>query len=224
METFSVPEKKISVIAHGAYQLHSSRQKMKDSISVIQFLQFGFIRKYKGIYIVLDAVALIAPEKRKNIRFAIAGKQYSKIDDTDYQGKIKMLGIEDCVSFLPGYIPDEKLPELFKNTDFMLFPYRNVYGSGALLMAYTYEKPVIVSNIPTFREETEDRRTGFIFESENPQELANTILRAAECSSKQIQNYQEAMREMISEKYNWRKSAAKLAEVYQNHLNGDLVL
>lgn len=215
MENFSVPENKISVIAHGTYQTYMSSRKMKDDSSMIHFLQFGVIRKYKGIDILLEAIALIPTEKRKNLRFTIVGKHYPKLDDTDYKDRIKKLGIEDCVNFLPEHVSDDKVPEFFNNADFSLFPYRHIYGSGALLMAYTYEKPVIVSDIPTFREETDNGRTGFLFESENPQALADAILDAANCSSKQIKEYQAAINELVSEKYNWKKSAAKLAEVYQ---------
>lgn len=215
MESFDVPESKISVIAHGAYKTHTIGQKVKGDNPVTNFLQFGYIRKYKGIDILLEAIALIPPEKRKHMHFTIAGKLYPKLDDTDYEGRIRRLGIEDCVSFSTEHIPDEMLPALFRDVDFALFPYRNIYGSGALLMAYTYGKPVIASDIPTFREETDGGRTGFLFESENPRALAEAILGAAGCSSKQMQDYQAAIQEMVLEKYNWEKSAAKTKEVYQ---------
>lgn len=220
VENFSVPEEKISVIAHGAYQTHTPIQKERDDSSVIRFLQFGYIRKYKGIDILLDAIALIPPEKRKNLHFTIAGKHYPKLDDTDYKGKIRDLGIEDRISFYTEHIPDDKLPELFCDADFVLFPYRNIYGSGALLMAYTYEKPVIASDIPTFCEETDHGGTGILFESENPRALADAILAAARCSPKQKEEYRSVIRALTSEKYNWKKSAAKLAEVYQTLLEG----
>ncbi len=215
MDKFSVPEEKISVIPHGSYQTQAVHQEVRGDHQIKNFLQFGFIRKYKGIDILLEAIALIAPEKRKNLRFTIAGKQYVKLDATDYKARARELGIEDCVKFISGHIPGNELPGLFGNTDFLLFPYRNIYGSGALLMAYSYEKPVIASDIPAFREETDDGRTGFLFESENPQALAETILKAASCGPGQMEEYQAAIRGLVSEKYNWRKSAAKTAEVYQ---------
>lgn len=215
IESFHVPEDKITVIPHGTYQAHTLPRKIRDDSQVKNFLQFGFIRKYKGIDILMEAIALIAPEKRKNMHFTIAGKQYEKLDGTDYQARIQELGIGDCVDFLSGHIPDDQLPGLFANADFLLFPYREVYGSGALLMAYSYGKPVIVSDIPTFREETEDGRTGLLFKSEDSQALADAILEAAKCSSKDIKEYQSAIHELITEKYNWKKSAAKTVKIYE---------
>ena len=215
LEEFSVSEAKISVIAHGAYQMHLPPQNKKDEGQTVHFLQFGFIRTYKGIDILLSAIALIAPEKRQNLKFTIVGKQYRKLDDTDYDAKIRELGIESCVDFLPEHIPEEKLPELFADADFVLFPYRQIYGSGALLMAYTYGKPVIASDIAAFQEETACGKTGFIFESENPQALSDSILAAAACSSEQYQEYQAAIQKLVAEKYNWEKSVVKTVEVYQ---------
>lgn len=217
IEKFKIPKSKITVIAHGAYQTHLNSVCPPRDNTEKCFLQFGVIRKYKGIDILLDAIARIEPEKRKSLRFIIAGEQYPKLDNTDYRKRISELGIEECVSFTQNYIPEEELPRLFGKADFLLFPYKNIYGSGALLLAYTYNKPVIVSNIPTFQEETDGGKTGILFESENPQALADAILQAAACSEEQIQGYQSAIRKLISEKYNWKKSAKKTAEVYKNN-------
>lgn len=213
MEEFAVPGEKISVIPHGAYQMQSPRSGKADR-QAVHFLQFGFIRKYKGVDVLLDAISLIAPEKRKNLKFTIVGKQYRKLDDTDYSARIRELGIEACVDFSPERVSDEKLPELLADADFLLFPYRHIYGSGALLMAYTYGKPVIASDIPAFREETANGETGFLFQSEDPQALADAILAASVCDSQRYQEYQTAIRKLVDEKYNWEKSAVKTAEVY----------
>ncbi len=215
MEVFSVPEEKISVIAHGAYQMHLPPQTERENLQGLHLLQFGFIRKYKGIDILLEALSLIAPEKRKDLKVTIVGKQYWKLDDTDYEARIRELGLENCVCFVPEHIPEEKLPALFAEADYMLFPYRQIYGSGALLMAYTYGKPVIASDLAAFREETGDGKTGLLFERENPQALAEAILAASECDPEQYSRYQAAIRELVSEKYNWEKSAAMTEKVYR---------
>lgn len=215
LDVFDVPESKVTVIPHGAYQLYQTFEEKEKEDTVKQFLQFGQIRKYKGIDILLDAVALIEPEKRKNMHFTIAGKQFKKLGHMDYEAKIKNLGIGDYVTFCNEYVPDEKIPVFFQNADFLLFPYRNIYGSGALLLAYTYHKPVIVSDIPTFREETDDGKTGLIFESENPKALADAIVKAAECSRDEINRFKDNIRRLVDERYDWEKSAVKTIGVYR---------
>ena len=212
---FHIPRDKIKVIPHGAYQTHLNRVKRRETGGIKHFLQFGVIRRYKGIDILLDAVALIPDEKRKNMRFTIAGKQFEKLDDTDYEKKIRDQRLEDCVKFSGDFVPEEEIQGLFGNADFLLFPYRSIYGSGALMMAYTYDKPVIASDIPTFVEETEGGRTGILFESEDPQALADAIIRAYECDEEQIREYEDSICSLVSEKYNWERSAERTAEVYR---------
>lgn len=219
MKLFHVPESKITVIAHGAYQSHMKNKETgnvgtEKTGSVIEFLQFGNIRKYKGIDILLDAVELLEPEVRKQVHFTIAGRQYPKLDETDYQRIIREKELQENVSFLEGYIPEEELSEVLEKSDFMLFPYREIYGSGALLMAYSYGKPVIVSDIPAFLEETDTGRTGIVFESENPRALAEAIEQAVRCGENERKKYQTAIGELVSQKYNWKKSAVKTAEIY----------
>lgn len=218
IKTFHIPEEKISIIAHGAYQTYMTDTETERNSEIKEFLQFGFIRKYKGIDILLDAVALLEPDIRKRIHITIAGKQYPKLDGTDYQAMIKERKLEETVSFIKRHISDEELPAMFGRADFLLFPYRHIYGSGALLMAYTYKKPVIVSNIPAFVEETDEGRTGLIFESENPRALADAIRRAAALGEDERKQYQAAICELAAEKYNWEKSALDTAAVYKKQI------
>ena len=215
MEQFPIPEDKIAVIPHGAYKTHMGKADAGHRDKKIHFLQFGFIRKYKGIDILLKAVSLIPEKLREGMEFTIAGKQYEKLDSTDYPAMIRELGIGDWVSFKPGHVPDEEIDGLLGQADFLIFPYRHIYGSGALLFSYTYQKPVIVSDIPAFLEETEDGSTGFIFESENPRALAQAIVRAAGAAPRELASCRAAMERLVREKYNWSISAKRTAEVYE---------
>lgn len=214
-EQFHIPERKITVIAHGAYQTGPKKRTAGEKDGRKHFLQFGYIRKYKGIDILLKAVAEIPAQEREKLRFTIAGKQYEKLDGTDYEKMSRELGLESCVRFLNGYIPEEELEELMAGADFMVFPYRHIYGSGALLLAYAYEKPVIASDIPAFREETENGKTGILFESGNPRALAGAIRKAAECGGKESGRFCSEIRRLTEEKYNWKLSAARTMEVYR---------
>ena len=177
MENFKIEEKKIRVIPHGVYTLPEEKIKKRvlkketGNPHKITFLQFGIIRKYKGVDILLKSISMIPLNERKNMQFIIVGAQFPKFDNTDYGAMIKKYGIQDCVKLEISHVPDEEMNRLFTQADFCLFPYRDIYGSGALLMAYTYRKPVIASDIPAFREETDNGKTGCLFEGENPEKL-----------------------------------------------------
>lgn len=214
---FHIEEEKITVIPHGAYNTHMGASKKTVRTETKNFVVFGNIRRYKGIDILLEALALVPSEVRKRIKIVIAGKQFEKLDDTDYEGMIHGKKLDDCVSFQEGFVPEEKMDALFQNADAAIFPYREIYASGAMLMAYTYKVPVIASDIPVFREETNQGKTGRLFSCENIQELAKALSEAADWSSEVTASFQKEIDSLIQEKYNWEKSAKKTSEVYRKN-------
>ena len=221
IEKFGIEEKKIRVIPHGSYTLpvyktdKSMFWQKKDETCKTTFLQFGIIRKYKGVDILLKSISMIPQDKRQNMRFIVAGAQLPKLDNTDYSAIIKEYGLEDCVELRTGHVPDEEVSRLFAEADFCLFPYRDIYGSGALLMAYTYGKPVIASDIPAFREETDNGSTGYLFESENTEALKEAVLHAEKWSAEEYKACQNRISRLVHDKYNWSSSAKLLWEAYQ---------
>lgn len=220
MEQYQIAEARICVMPHGAYtMLETMNQQKKPETTKIHFLQFGIFRKYKGIDLLLEALALIPEEQRKRLHVTIAGAQFPKLDATDYEAQIKQLGLQELVTLRRGHIPDEELKVLFGKADFCLFPYRNIYGSGALLMAYSFGKPVLASDIPVFAEETDAGKTGLLFFSEKPEALKAAILEAADWSKKRYTACTEQIDRLVKQKYNWNHSAEILAEAYEKLWN-----
>ncbi len=86
-------------------------------------------------------------------------------------------------------------------------------------MAYSYQKPVIASNVPAFIEETDHGRTGLLFENENSEDLAGKIETAVSLKKEEIDLYKSAISELVTEKYNWNVSARKLFETYRGIIN-----
>lgn len=209
----------ITVMPHGIYnsqRILVNTKFEKTQENKIEILQLGMMRKYKGIDILLKALATLDEETKTRIHVTIAGKQYQAMDDTDYKGIIDRLDLINIVTFIPERISDENMDAMFKKADVCVFPYREVYGSGALLMAYTYQKPVIVSNIPALVEETESGKTGLIFESESPESLAKAIGSFVQASEEDIQSFQNNIKNLVSQKYNWKRSARLLYGCYQD--------
>ena len=92
---------------------------------------------------------------------------------------------------------------------------REIYGSYALMMAYTFKKPVITSNVQMFIEETDNGKTGLLFESENPSSLAEKLCCFAKMSVTQRREYSKHITYLLNTKYNWSISAEKTYDVYQ---------
>lgn len=217
IKEFPFTSSKVFVIPHGANTVRKGKGKNNSkSDNRVNFLLFGQLRPYKGVDILIRAITYLSAETRARIRVTIAGNQQPKEDRTDYVELIRRYQVEDCVDFQKRRVPDEKLPVIFGAADFCLFPYREIYGSGALLMAYTYNKPVIASDVPAFIEETAHGRTGLLFENGNLEDLARRIEEAVFMKQEDIDSYKKAVSALVREKYNWEISAAKLMEVYEN--------
>ena len=214
IEEFAILEEKITVIPHGIYGSVKKLTKEAED-GKTHFLMFGMIREYKGVDILLKAIALIPKEIREQCVFTIAGRQYKNQHSVDYKKMASDLGISNAVEFILERIPDEDIPQLFGKADACLFPYKQIYGSGALLMAYTYLKPVIASDVPVFCEETENGAAGLLFRSEDPGSLANALVVFVEKKTDERRTYSRNIYSLVETKYNWKSSAQKTSQLYE---------
>ena len=216
MEDYGVPEKKLCVIPHGVYPQAERPPRQRGART--EYLMFGQIRKYKGLDVLLKALACLSDQERALLHVTVAGPQYLKLDDTDYEALARQLGVADCVTFLRRHIPVEEHAALFDGTDICIFPYKELYGSGSLLMAYSFDKPVIVSEDPIFREETNGGKTGLLFSKDDPSALAEAIRQTMGWSEEDYAARRGAVRRMKREKYSWDRAASILQEAFSEAL------
>ena len=213
-ENFNVPLEKIRVMPMGGYSVdEGARRKFKED-GIARFLEFGQIRKYKGISLVIQAASMIPEEKRTGMHIDIIGKQYTKLDDTDYTAMARNLGVSETVSIRNEFVPDEEIPGIFGKTDVCLVPYTELQGSASLVLAYCYQKPVIASSLPLLREETGNGSTGLLFREGDPRALADAMLEAMEWTQEEAEKRQDSIKDLVNNKYNWEKSVKLLHSFY----------
>ena len=134
-------------------------------------LFFGFIRKYKGLDILLDAMKLIRhpvsgiPHPASGIPYPvllIAGEFYE--DRKTYDDQIKQLGIEDSLILRTEFIPNSEVKYYFCAADVVVQPYRNATQSGVTPLAYHFEVPMIVTNVGGLPALVPDGKVGLVAE------------------------------------------------------------
>ncbi len=206
---------KIWVVPHGTFNDFTGMAKEEKHEKTV-FLLFGMIRKYKGIDDLLKAASLMPKEYRQRFKIVIAGNQRKELDNTDYRVMLEDLGVADFVDLNIGRVPDDQVPALFNGADCCLFPYKEIYGSGALLMAYSFEKPVIVSGIPTFIEETDNGATGLIYDPKDEQGLTDAMIRFSSLSDREKEEMKNNISRLCETKYNWEVSAKSVAQIYES--------
>ena len=111
------------------------------------FLFFGFIRKYKGLDLLLEAFAKLknSEQKTKNYKLLIAGEFYE--DRKHYDDLIEQLGIKDDLILKTEFIADSEVKYYLCAADAVVQPYRNATQSGVTPLAYHFEIPMIVTNV-----------------------------------------------------------------------------
>jgi len=135
-------------------------------------LFFGYIRKYKGVDLLLRALARTPPALQ--VSLLVAGEFYEPIEV--YQSLIQELGVSPRVRLINRYIGEPEWPDLFAASDALVLPYRSASQSMSIALAYGFGKPVLVSRVGGLAEAVEDGRTGLVADPE-PEALALAIQR-----------------------------------------------
>ncbi len=137
-------------------------------------LFFGFIRKYKGLDLLLDAISLLKQKGQLNFKLLVAGEYYE--ESAFYLNKIKDLGIENDVIQRTEFIPDSEVRYYLSSADLVVQPYRNATQSGVTPLAYHFEKPMIVTNVGGLPSLVPHNKVGLVCEP-NAESIADAIIR-----------------------------------------------
>jgi D-inositol-3-phosphate glycosyltransferase len=183
IEEFHVEADRVTVIPFGvnnavpvtdlSYAGARQRLGIRSDERVLLFL--GRIVPYKGLeYLVSAFRQLRAGDQR--YRLIIAGR----IENCEGYWKSLLEQMQEeirsgAVILQDGFVPDGEIEIYCKAADAMVLPYRHIYQSGVLFMAHSFGLPVLASDVGSFREEIVEGRTGFIFRSQDPEDLIRAI-------------------------------------------------
>lgn len=188
--------------------------KIKQDERIILF--FGFIRKYKGLDILLDAMKILKDGNSKlnspnyspgnEVKLLIAGEFYE--DRKSYDEQIKSLGIQDSLILKTEFIADSEVKYYLCAADVVVQPYRSATQSGVTPLAYHFEKPMIVTNVGGLPSLVPNDKVGLIAEP-NAESIAAKIIEYFQKGAAHFLPY------LIEEKkkYTWSKMAATIFEV-----------
>ncbi len=172
-------EKPARQVAHPLYDnfgeavsKNISREELGIDPNEKVMLFFGFIRKYKGLDLLLEAMADVRI-KSAGIKLLVAGEFYE--DENGYKELISSLKIQDQLILRTSFIPDSEVLHYFCAADVVVQPYKNATQSGVTPLAYHFEKPMVVTNVGGLPSMVPDRKAGLVAEV-NPTSIADAIL------------------------------------------------
>jgi glycosyltransferase involved in cell wall biosynthesis len=209
-----------AVIPHGNYidsyrndiSRHHARKKLGIPHDGHMFLYFGKIRPYKGLDKLIEVFNGI---DKTNTKLVIAGKAPNETMAHDIQ--------ENCLAsqnIMPviSFIPHDEVQIYMNAADVVVLPYRNIFTSGALLLAMSFGKPIIApatGSIPDIL----DSHGGFLYDPADPSGLKKAIEYSLNRDLAEMgkYNYEKV------KKYDWDSIAGKTHAFYKKHINRAIV-
>jgi len=150
-----------------------ARKKLNIDTDDRVILFFGFIRKYKGLDILLQAMKLLKQiPSVQNIKLLIAGEFYE--DAANYSELLNDVAIKDNLIIRTEFIPDSMVKYYLCAADCVVQPYRNATQSGVTPLAYHFEIPMIVTNVGGLPSLVPDKKVGLVAEP-NAESIAEKV-------------------------------------------------
>jgi glycosyltransferase involved in cell wall biosynthesis len=164
---FTTPTRVAELPAHLPIGASSTRlEGVRDRL-----LFFGMVRPYKGLDVLLRAIAAGPPE----VSLTVAGEFWGGLDET--RALIATLGLTDRVTLRPGYVPAAQVPELFDAADALVLPYRSATASQNVFMAFEHGVPVIATSAGTLADHVRDGVDGLVCEPDDVASLTEALKR-----------------------------------------------
>ena len=169
-------------------------------------LFFGYVRRYKGLHVLLEAMARVV--QTLEVRLLVVGEFYD--GEQQYREKIAALGLERNVEIHSTYVPNEEVAKYFSAADAVILPYLSATQSGIAQIAYNFDRPVVVSDVGGLAEVVVEGDSGFIVPPGNPDALASAMLRLYQGGTLATMS-QGVARE--KQKYTWENLVAGIEEL-----------
>lgn len=221
---FSLPPERVWVIPHGPLLHDAKRQSArasKERLSVptskTLVLWQGIVRSYKGVDFLLEAWRKVQ-DQCVSARLLIAGTGESKLLK-EINARVALLGLEESVRLDLRFIPNEELPAYFQAADVLVYPYREVTTSGALMTAMAYGKAIVATRLPAFREVLRDEQTALLVNYGDVDGLANALVRLIR-DSKKRESLGGAVAAANNSDCSWTRIAKDTRRCYSSVLKG----
>lgn len=206
LEKFNGKNKPYRLSPHPLYNIFGEKLDKTDARKFIEenynvkfnsgkvILFFGYIRKYKGLMYLIEAMKDIG----KDVKLLVAGEFYD--DEKPYREKIKEMGLEENILLLSDFMPDERVRYFFSACDCLVLPYTDATQSGIVQIAYYYDKPVIVTDVGGLSEVVISEKTGVIIE---PKDVSGIVKAINRFYSENLEEKFSANIKEEKKKYSW---------------------
>jgi len=196
---------------NGIGELNKAKALRKNKI-VLSY--FGQINSFKGIDILIDAIALLPKSIKSNLIVNINGSGLENNSEEFRKYIQNSVKTSNGLIRLCGRYERSELQGLMKGTDWIIIPSKWWENSPMVILeAKKYAVPVIASNIGGMKEKIKEGETGLHFQMGRPDSLAQAIefvVTNPECQEKMAVN--------IGKEYHSENDYKKHLTLYSNLL------
>ncbi len=157
---------------------------------------------------VLLAALKQARRRVPDLKLIVAGEVYGKA--AKYEHLIRELGLSEAVEARFHYITDDEIAEVFGKAQVCVLPYKSATQSGVIATAYSFQMPVIASDVGGLSEYISEGDTGLLVPPNNPEALAAALIRFFE--EEDLRTRMSVCIPSYIEKFSWPKLAALILE------------
>ena len=144
------------VIPHGHYQgcypdelsKGEARSQLAIASDATVLLYLGYISPYKNVPHLINTFCQLPAEEASNITLLIAGKPDNEsIEQAVRSAAASSTPNSDNIQLHLRFIDDEELQIFFKAADQVVLPFEEILNSGSLLLALSFNRPVIAPDL-----------------------------------------------------------------------------
>lgn len=176
-----VPADKVSVIPHGPLRLHvtpPTAAEIAQRDPRWTFVLFGEIKPYKGLDLLVEALAALPEATRLKARLVVAGRP--RMDLAAIEARIAELGLGSVIEFRARRQSEEEMALLFAQADCFVFPYHQIDASGVYFLTKAFSKWMIASRVGIFAEDMRENIDGRLIPVGSVEALTEALAHAIE--------------------------------------------
>jgi len=205
---YNIEDKKINVIYEGFDAKISSKNYIK--IEKPYFFYAGNAYPHKNLNSLILGVKLLNTKYSQSVNLMISSAR--NIFTQRLEKSIKKQNAEKYVKLL-GFVPDEKLGYLYKNSAAFVFPSLSEGFGLPGLEAISAGTLLIASDIKVFREVYRDK--AIYFDPKNSESMINVMQKVLTMSKSEKEQRVKSAQE-FAKRYSWAKMAKETLMIYES--------
>lgn len=183
-QTYGIPRDRLTVIPHGHYRScyapaqepASAREALGLPLEGRVILFLGLLRPYKGVEALLDAWRGLCREpEASDTTLVIAGRALNEAYEAALRARADDL---PRLVFHPEFVEAEEMPRYFGAATLAVLPFNRILTSGSLLLAMSFNTPVVAPALPPVREALGEADGGLLYDPEAPNGLREALRHA----------------------------------------------